>query len=157
MKNMPVHLRWLIRRDMSEVLQIEQTSFCQPLSEEDLIKCLRQRSYIGMVAEYDERVVGFMIYELHKNQLHVRRFAVGENFRRKTVGHQMVSKLQGKLSKQRRNKITLEIEERNLAGLQFFKSQGFIATSIHENIITMQFYYEKSELSLENRIQKFAI
>ena len=154
---MNVHLRWMVRPDMSEVLNIEKVSFIHPWSEEDFIRCLRQRSYIGMVAEHDSRVVGFMIYELYKNKLHVRRFAVGENFRRQTVGHQMVRKLQGKLSKQRRNKLSLEIDEYNLAGLQFFKSQGFIATGICDNMITMQFYYEKPEMSLENRIQKFAI
>ena len=154
---MNVHIRWMVRPDMSEVLNIEKVSFIHPWSEEDFIRCLRQRNCIGMVAEYDKRVAGFMIYDLHKNKLHVLNFAVAENFRRKTVGHQMVSKLQGKLSKQRRNRLSLEIEERNLAGLQFFKSQGFIATGIRENMITMQFYYEKPELSLENRIQKFAI
>ena len=154
---MNVHIRWMVRPDMSEVLNIEKVSFTHPWSEEDFIRCLRQRNCMGMVAEYDKRVAGFMIYDLHKNKLHVLNFAVGENFRRQTVGHQMVRKLQGKLSKQRRNRLSLEIDEYNLAGLQFFKSQGFIATGIRENMITMKFYYEKPEMSLENRIQKFAI
>ena len=48
-----VHIRWMIRRDMPEVLQIERTSFEYPWSEEDFIRCLRQRNCIGMVAEYD--------------------------------------------------------------------------------------------------------
>ncbi len=71
-----VHIRWMIRRDMPEVLAIENRSFEFPWSDEDFIRCLRQRNCIGMVAEYDERVVGFMIYELHKNRLHVLNFAV---------------------------------------------------------------------------------
>ena len=29
-----------------------------------------------MVAEYEDRVVGFMIYELHKTRIHVLNFAV---------------------------------------------------------------------------------
>ena len=52
-----VHIRWMIRRDMSEVLEIEKSSFEFPWSEEDFIRCLRQRNCIGMVAEFDDRVV----------------------------------------------------------------------------------------------------
>ena len=33
-------------------------SFEFPWSEEDFIRCLRQRNCIGMVAEHDEQVVG---------------------------------------------------------------------------------------------------
>ena len=53
-----VHIRWMIRRDMPEVLQIEAASFEFPWLEDDFIRCLRQRNCIGMVAEYDDRVVG---------------------------------------------------------------------------------------------------
>ena len=100
-----VHIRWMIRRDMMEVLEIEGRSFEFPWSEDDFIRCLRQRNCIGMVAEHDERVAGFMIYELHRNRLHILNFAVAAEFRRKGVGQQMVEKLIGKLSAQRRNRI----------------------------------------------------
>ena len=125
-----VHIRWMIRRDMPEVLQIERTSFEYPWSEEDFIRCLRQRNCIGMVAEFDERVVGFMIYELHKNQLHVLNFAVRPDARRRCVGKQMLQKLVGKLSQQRRNRIVLEVRETNLAAQMFFRSGGFKAVSV---------------------------
>ena len=77
-QSLRVHIRWMIRRDMPEVLDIENDGFEFPWSEEDFIRCLRQRNCIGMVAEHDERVVGFMIYELHKTRLHVLNFAVGQ-------------------------------------------------------------------------------
>lgn len=44
-----VHIRWMIRRDMQEVLEIEKSGFEFPWSEEDFIRCLRQRNCIGMV------------------------------------------------------------------------------------------------------------
>ena len=70
-----VHIRWMIRRDMPEVLAIEHASFDFPWCEEEFLRVLRQRNCIGMVAEVGEQVVGFMIYELHKNKLHVLDFA----------------------------------------------------------------------------------
>src|ERR671936_1313874 len=92
-----VHIRWMIRRDMPEVLQTEQESFEYSWTEEDFLRCLRQRNCIGMVAEQGERVVGFMIYELHKSKLHILNFAVHPAYRRVAVGAQMVAKLIGKL------------------------------------------------------------
>jgi ribosomal-protein-alanine N-acetyltransferase len=127
---MPVHIRWMIRRDMPDVLGIEEQSFEFPWSEEDFVRCLRQRNCIGMVAEHNERVVGFMIYELHKTRLHILNFAVDQQQRRRGVGSQMVKKLAGKLSPQRRSRIMLEIRETNLPAQLFFRAQGFRAVSV---------------------------
>ena len=56
LKEVCVHIRWMIRRDMPEVLDIENRSFEFSWTEEDFIRCLRQRNCIGMVAEHDDRV-----------------------------------------------------------------------------------------------------
>jgi ribosomal-protein-alanine N-acetyltransferase len=125
-----VQIRWLIRRDMPEVLEIEKASFEFPWTEEDFLCCLRQRNCIGMVAEHDHRIVGFMIYELHKSKLHILNFAVAADARRHCVGNQMVLRLIDKLSQQRREEISLEVRERNLDAQLFFKSQGFRAVSV---------------------------
>src|SRR5262245_35310405 len=88
-----VHIRWMIRRDMAEVLHIEEHSFEYAWTEEESRRCLRQRKCIGMVAEHGEKVVGFMIYELHENKLHILHSAVHGDWRRAGVGGQMVAKL----------------------------------------------------------------
>src|SRR6187455_183249 len=128
----------MIRRDMPEVLQIEEDSYDHPWSEEDFLRCLRQRNCIGMVAEQGEKVVGFMIYELHKQKLHILNFAVHPTFRRYHIGSQMVSKLVSKLSSHRRTRITLEVRETNLCAQLFFRAQGFKAVRV------MRTYYEDS-------------
>jgi ribosomal-protein-alanine N-acetyltransferase len=71
-----------------------------------------------------------MIYELHRNRLHILNFAVAAEFRRRGVGRQMVEKLIGKLSSQRRNRIMLEVRETNLAAQLFFRDLGFRAVSV---------------------------
>jgi [ribosomal protein S18]-alanine N-acetyltransferase len=133
-----VHIRWMIRRDMPEVLNIERESFEFPWFEEDFIRCLRQRNCIGMVAEQGERVVGFMIYELHKSRLHILNFAVAKGVRMRGIGRQMADKLASKLSSQRRTRITLEVRETNLAAQLFFKKVGFKAINV------LRSYYEDS-------------
>jgi [ribosomal protein S18]-alanine N-acetyltransferase len=133
-----MHIRWMIRRDMPEVLQTEQASFDFAWTEEDFLRCLRQRNCIGMVAEQGEKVVGFMIYELHKNKLHILNFAVHPSCRRIGVGSQMVAKLISKLSSHRRTRITLEVRETNLGAQLFFRSQLFRAVRV------LRAYYEDS-------------
>jgi ribosomal-protein-alanine N-acetyltransferase len=133
-----VHIRWMIRRDMPEVLQTEQESFEFSWTEEDFLRCLRQRNCIGMVAEQGEKVVGFMIYELHKAKLHILNFAVHPSHRRCGVGAQMVAKLISKLSSHRRTRITLEVRETNLSAQLFFRQQGFRAVRV------LRAYYEDS-------------
>ena len=125
-----VHIRWMIRRDMPEVLQAEQQSFDYSWTEEDFLRCLRQRNCIGMVAEHGEKVVGFMIYELHKAKLHIMNFAVHPQWRRLGVGAQMVAKLISKLSSHRRTRITLEVRESNLSAQLFFRKQEFKAIRV---------------------------
>jgi ribosomal-protein-alanine N-acetyltransferase len=125
-----VHIRWMIRRDMPEVLRIETDSFEFPWTEEDFVRCLRQRNCIGMVAEFDDSVVGFMIYELHQERLHILNFSVATEFQRCSVGSAMVQKLVSKLSPQRRNRIVLEVRETNLAAQLFFRDMDFRAVSV---------------------------
>lgn len=133
-------LRWMIRRDMPEVLDIEVKSFEFPWSEDDFIRHLLERNCIGMVAEYDGRVVGSMIYELHKARIHVLNFAVARGSLRMGVGSQMVACLVKKLSLQRRSRIMLEVRESNLAAQCFFRSNGFRAVAVLE-----QFYDDTTE------------
>lgn len=155
----PVHIRWMIRRDMPEVLAIERQCFEFPWFDDDFIRCLRQRNCIGMVAEHNERVVGFMIYELHKNRLHILNFAVQDQLRRRGIGGQMVRKLISKLSHDRRSRILLEIRETNLPAQLFFRSQGFRAVSVlrdfyedtPEDAYLMQYRYSAAAADAESQ------
>jgi len=152
-----VHIRWMIRRDMPAVLAIEDASFEFPWCEEEFIRCLRQRNCIGMVAEVEDKVVGFMIYELHKNRLHLLNFSVDPESRRCGVGSAMMEKLAGKLSIERRNRIMLEVRETNLEAQLFFKTFGFKAISVlrdfyedtTEDAYLMQYRYRPTAEELE--------
>lgn len=126
-------IRWLIRRDMDEVLAIERSSFEFPWTEEEFLCCLRQRNCIGTVAELDHQIVGFMIYELHQSMLRILNFAVAPELRRNSIGSQMVQRLVDKLSQQRRREIVLEVRETNLDAQLFFAKGGFRALSVLRN------------------------
>jgi len=157
-----VHIRWMFRRDMIEVLDIDFDSFEFPWSKEDFIRCLRHRNCIGMVAEHDDQVVGFMIYELSKTRLHILNFAVSSEYRRCGVGNQMAAKLIKKLSAQHRTRITLEVRETNLAAQLFFRDNGFRAASVlrdyyedtPEDAYVMQYHYRPKRIASSLSINK---
>ena len=128
-----IPIRWMIRRDFPEVLEIERVSFEFPWDEEEFLTCLRQRNCIGMVAEINHEIVGFMIYELHKSMLRVLNFAVAPEFRRQSVGSRLSDRLISKLNHKRREEIIIEVRETNLAAQLFFRSQGFRAVRTLRN------------------------
>jgi ribosomal-protein-alanine N-acetyltransferase len=117
---------------MAEVFAIENQSFEFPWKTTEFTRCLRNRNSIGMVAEHgdQERVAGYVIYELQKNWIRVLNFAVAPDYRRRGVGSQMVAKLVRKLCAKTRSRILLETRETNLPAQMFFSKNGFRAVSV---------------------------
>lgn len=132
-------IRWAIRRDMPAMTEIERLSFEFPWTEQDFTNALRHRNCIGMVIELgDDNVVGFFVYELFRNRIHVLNLAVHPNWRRMGLGTTIVHKLRSKLSPQRRTKLVVEVRETNLAAQLFFRSCEFKATKV------LRDYYKES-------------
>lgn len=125
-------IRWLIRRDMEEVLDIEKHSFSHPWTEEEFLTCLRQPNCIGAVYD-DGEVLGFMIYELHRGCLNLLNLAVLPRYRRNGIGRALVLRLIGKLDIQRRQKVTTLVRSDNIEARAFFMSLGFRQLGLRKN------------------------
>lgn len=126
-----VQIRWMIRRDMDEILTIERDNFGSlAWADDDFCRHLRARNVIGAVAELGNEIVGYMVYELHKTRLRILNFAVDVHSQSCGIGTRMVQRLKEKLSLQKRNEIVLEIRETNLRGQLFFANRGFVAVSV---------------------------
>ena len=123
-------IRYMSRKDINEVLKIENKCFEFAWNEEDFMSCMRLRNCIGMVAESQGRIVGYMLYVLEKGKIHLLNVAMLPEFRRKGIGKQLVAKIIAKLGSQRRTRIVLEVRETNLPAQIFFRSLGFLATGI---------------------------
>jgi [ribosomal protein S18]-alanine N-acetyltransferase len=165
-RDIEVHVRWLIRRDMPEVLDIESTSFEFPWSQEDFIACLQQRNCIGMVAELDGEVVGYIVYEMGRSEFHVLNLAVRPDVRRRGVGQQLIQKIVGKLRAGQRTEVRLEVRETNLAAQLFFRRLSFQAVTVLkdfyedtvEDAYSMLYQLDTvgSAATPQNRLRRFA-
>lgn len=157
-----VHIRWLIRRDLPDVLDIDSRSFFDVWEEEDFVRFMRQRNAIGMVAEFGERIVGFMVYELQKNRLDLIRMAVHPHWRKLDIGTQMVDKLVSKLSTHRRDRIRADVPDDMYMAHAFLKRMGFEAHAIQRGEV-YRFEYQIAGAGpvegdeVVNRIKQFEV
>lgn len=126
---MSFEIRWLIRRDMPRVLQIEKASFTIPWEEEDFLFYLRQRTCIGLVVEHCKQVEGYVIYELDKRTLHLLNLAVSPDNRRTGIGTAILDKLKDKLSQIGRTDLMMTVRENNVPSQLFLRTQDFRAIS----------------------------
>lgn len=129
-------IRWLIRRDMPEVLDIDRrvSPSNDRWCEEDWLCRLRQRNCIGMVAEVDYRIVGVMCYELHRAELKLLRILVHPEDQRCGHGRALIDRMKEKLQQQRRHKLSMIVREDNLPAQLFLKACGFSCELCHSEL-----------------------
>ena len=144
-------IRWMVARDLLDVMSIERRSFEFPWTERDFDHVLSRRNCIGMVAELWNGIGGFMIYELERKRIHVLNFAVAQAARRQGVGSQLVAKLVNKLSQQRQ-RIHLEVRERNLPAQLLFRAMRFRAVAVlhgfYEETLEDAYVFERRALKV---------
>jgi ribosomal-protein-alanine N-acetyltransferase len=129
-----VHVRWMIHRDLPEVLAIERACFTRPWGERDFLAALAERNQIGMVAETKSgTVVGYSLYRLEKPTIHVLNFAVHPRYHRQGIGRQMAAKLVGKLGGRRR-RIELRVHDTDLGTHLFWRALGFRAVAVERAV-----------------------
>lgn len=145
------HIRWAIRRDLPRIMEIDGECFGScAWSEDEFLLCLGKANCIAMVIEHQDRIVGFMVYELQADHIALLNFVVDPWCARRGFGRQMVEKIQRKLSALRRNRIVVEVRESNLDAHLFFKATGFMATAIidqhwdeiDEDAYMFEYHYE---------------
>ncbi len=138
-----LHSRWLVRKDLPEVLDIERRQYSDPWNKRDFELMLRNKETLGMVAEVSpdtwpfgdlevredpERIAGFCMYSLLRKRIVIHNIAVHPEDTRRGIATEMINRLKVKLAPDKRWRIMAEISEDNLNGQLFFRSQGFLHT-----------------------------
>lgn len=131
-KRLKVHIRWMIRKDLSQVLEIENNNsqLSSPIGKwgkQDFLAILGDNNNIGMVAEYREKILGFFVYNLQPDKLHVYNMAVDKDYENQGIGVQLVDMLKSKLKLGRRTMLEIDVREYSLRAQLFLKKRGFLA------------------------------
>lgn len=142
-----LNIRYMLRSDLRRVLEIENACFEFPLTRRDIIGVIRQQNGIGLVVERreiadgyvsDPVIVGYVLYELHNNRNHLLSIAVDPTHQRQGIGRAIHEEMRRKL-RLARNRIMLEVRERNLPAQLFFRAMGYRAMGVLRN------YYDGCE------------
>jgi len=132
------HVRWMVRRDMPEVLEIDGGVW----TDEDFIRCLRQQNCIGRVVEVDDgMLVGFMVYELFKTRYELRRFD-GTAVAWKALADDLYMKLKTN----RRNNVLWWVPEGDLELQVFLRGEGWLAVDTKKGYYQMELRLNVPEL-----------
>ncbi len=130
-------LRWLIRRDMPEVLAIEQATYspAEAWTFENFFEVLAHRNAEGLVIELPIegvlRVVGYVVFTRRREEIDIETLVVHPRYRRRGLGRFVIGYLIPKLSR-RRQFLNFLVDERNVESHLFLKAVGFRCTGIEE-------------------------
>ena len=126
----PLSVRWMIRRDVDEALEL---GAMHAWDQADLLEHCKLRNGIAMVCEQDEHkhIVGWCAYTLHPSSVHIENIA-GTDWEFGAV-YELMQRLLNKLGAEtgyRRDLITVVVPESQDDVLCFFRNCGFVAFAV---------------------------
>ena len=128
--NVAANVRYMGRRDLPEVLAIEQASAVAPWDEDDVRTALRRPPTVAFVAEDQAGAIsGFVVFEKNPRNVHVLLLAVRHDARRRGVGGKLLQKALDRCNHER-SRATLHCHDQADAAHRFLKAMGFQATRV---------------------------
>ena len=125
-----VSVRAMIRRDLPEVLTIEELSLAEPWNQRDFEEVLQTKHVMCFVAfdDHDHRILGFMVFKFHLNHIELWNIAVHPDRRCEGIGTRLMEKFRQKMADDRCGRTT--VRESELRVQQFLRACDWMATSI---------------------------
>lgn len=133
MAKLTLNIRWFHQNDIPNVLKVEESIYAQPWTMDEFKECLQHKNCIGVLAEHERKIAGYMIYEVHKRFMTILNLATDLNHRRKGVATQLLNTVKDKLNSDRCTSIYSRFHERNDEALNFLISQDFHAVGTIRN------------------------
>ena len=141
-----VQIRRFLLSDLYDIMQIEDASYAVDAFSEDIFKGLfRECSDLFLVAEKDDRVIGYMVSCVLPRKAHVISIAVMNSGRRLGVGRRLVEFTFQQLDSRDVRIVELEVRKSNTVGISFWHELGFTT------IDTVPGYYHDGEDALRMR------
>jgi ribosomal-protein-alanine N-acetyltransferase len=138
-----LRLRRARRRDIATVAAIEDASFPDPWKEEIFLEALECYGAAFFVAEYADRIVGFVTAALEDTGTeiygHIMNIAVDHQFRSKGIGTKLVARIELECLIAGATAMQLEVRQSNRAAQEFYQRIGY------QQALTIAGYYANGE------------
>jgi ribosomal-protein-alanine N-acetyltransferase len=159
---METTIRELVPGDMDSVMDIELVSNDTPITGQQFARLLRRRNIVGFVASTDDKIIGFIVIEIFKDNFRILNIAVSPDYRRLGAGRKLLGFLTSQLKADKQSKAVIMVRETGLASQLFLKACGFKAVTImhsyysdtEEDCYRMEFAHEKTKAKPKTRKKK---
>ncbi len=133
-----IRVRRMSEEDLDEVLELQSQAFTHPWSAELFKREMTHDWSTILLAEDLElegarRILGFLIYWLVHDELHVLNLATAPAHRRRGVARALMEHTLAAARKHRCTLATLEVRRSNEGAIQLYRSFGFRAVGIRPN------------------------
>ena len=85
------------------------------------------------VYELDNKVVGFINYSIMYERAEINYIYVDKEYRKNDIASKLINYMFDDCTKKRCNNITLEVSDKNQAGINLYKKYGFEEKAIRKN------------------------
>lgn len=136
-------IRKVKKEDFEQVYQIEQTCFKDPYPRKHLeYEFFENPINIILVAEVDEKIVGFIDFMVTFNSATIVQIAVLPEYRKQKIATNLLNEMEKSFPKKLDDvveNVTLEVRKSNEAAINLYKKDGY------EIIVEKKHYYPDGE------------
>lgn len=137
---LPITIRPMSKKDIPEVLSIEQASFPSPWTEGMFLQEVRDnRLSHFVVAQYKEEIVGYAGFWIVLDEAHLVNLAVAPAYRNQGIGRQLLMVILKIAINKGAQKATLEVRASNLNARKFYQRFSFKPVAVRKG------YYHSRE------------
>lgn len=127
---MSAHIRDMQGADLPAVYAIECKTYPRPWSIRLFTQELQAETSLALVAEEDERVIGYLIADMFIDVWHLMNIAVDEEFRRRHVASELLETYFEITERHPHRGHTLEVRVSNESAIDLYRSFGFVSTGV---------------------------
>ena len=124
----------MMKEDIDQVLTIEQASFTMPWSRNLFLSEFRSptvSTLLVALADAPQRtVVGFTVFWLVEDEMHILNLAVAPELRRKGIARKLVIAALKRANAKGARRAFLEVRASNAAALKLYSNLGFTGTGM---------------------------
>ena len=125
-------LRTFFKSDISSVLAIEESVHVTPWTRETFETCFRS-GYLGWVAEIDNKIVGFVIVSLHREECHILNLGVSHEQQRQGIGRKLLEYALNYAKQQGIGIAYLEVRRSNARAISLYRKMKFYLVGERKN------------------------
>lgn len=120
-----IKIREIRPEDLGKVEELTNRFFSYAYFNRDMIAYKLNRGFTYLIAEMNNRVVGFIDMKIHKKDAKIMGIAVDDSYMEMGIGSALLESALELAKKRGRSSVLLKVEQCNENAINFYKMHGF--------------------------------